>query len=622
MQKQYLEELKRKISFLSTEELIKRDLYLKDLALGNTYGPLTGYPDIDKVWLSQYDNTAIMGNIPEKRVYDVIYDNNKDYLSSTALVYYGRKISFNELFMNIEKTAQAFMSYGVKEGDIVSIIMPSTPETFYAFYALNRLGVTANMIDPRYNSEKIKHLIKDTNSRMVLVVNVSEEKIESIKDEISTKNIVSVSPTISLPLILNLGLEAKKLFSRQNKESKSGFISWQEFIANRNNEAVVDAKYNPDFPTAIVYTGGTTGPSKGAIMTTKCLNAIAYHQKSSMPLVERKSKYLNIMPPFIAFGLTCGINNPLSIGAEVDLIPNFNHHEFAQLLNKHKPNHVIGVPSFWLGLTESKYALKRDFSYLKSIIAGGCGINPEEEKRVNKFLHQHGCENMLSKGYGLTEVSSCASFTCNQSVNKLGSVGIPLVKDNFKIVDPETKEEKMYNEHGEIYITGPSIMGGYFNNDTQTKFMIENDEFNNPWVKTGDIGYIDKDGCIFIEDRIKNMIIRPDGFKVYPLTIESIILKHPGIYTCKVVGVSQPSYSIGKFPLAYIVIKDEYKNSTENIVSELNDLCLNNLPEYQIPIDFIVKDTLPYTSIGKVDTNTLENEYNSKINYSSLVRKK
>ena len=186
----------------------------------------------------------------------------------------------------------------------------------------------------------------------------------------------------------------------------------------------------------------------------------------------------------------------------------------------------------------------------------------------------------------------------------------------------ETKEEKMYNEHGEIYITGPSIMGGYFNNDTQTKLMIENDEFNNPWVKTGDIGYIDKDGCIFIEDRIKNMIIRPDWFKVYPLTIESIILKHPGIYTCKVVGVSQPSYSIGKFPLAYIVIKDEYKNSTENIVRELNELCLNNLPEYQIPIDFIVKDTLPYTSIGKVDTNTLENEYNSKINYSSLVRKK
>ena len=180
----------------------------------------------------------------------------------------------------------------------------------------------------------------------------------------------------------------------------------------------------------------------------------------------------------------------------------------------------------------------------------------------------------------------------------------------------------MYNEHGEIYITGPSIMGGYFNNDTQTKLMIENDEFNNPWVKTGDIGYIDKDGCIFIEDRIKNMIIRPDGFKVYPLTIESIILKHPAIYTCKVVGVSQPGYSIGKFPLAYIVIKDEYKNSTENIVRELNELCLNNLPEYQIPIDFIVKDTLPYTSIGKVDTNTLENEYNSKINYSSLVRKK
>lgn len=621
MQKEYLEDLKRKISSLNEEESLKRNLYLKDLALGKISGPLTGYPEIDKVWLRYYDNDAIKGNIPEKRVYDVIYDNNRKHLSDTALLYYGRKISFGEFFDNIKKAAQAFINFGIKEGDSVSIIMPSTPETFYAFYALNRLGVTANMIDPRYNEDKIKHLINDTNSKMVIVINVSEDKIENIRPYLTTKNIISVSPTLSLPLVLNLGLQAIELFKGKKDSNKSNFMTWEDFIEYRGNKPVIDAKYDPDFPAAIVYTGGTTGPSKGAIMTTKCLNAIAYHQKSSMPLVKRKDKYLNIMPPFIAFGLTCGINNPLSVGAVVDLIPNFNHQEFAQLLNKHKPKHVIGVPSFWLSLTDSKYAMDRDFSYLRSIIAGGCGINPEEEKRVNKFLTQHGCQYKLSKGYGLTEVSSCASFTSCDLNNKLGSVGIPLVKDNFKIVDPETKEEKMYGESGEIYITGPSIMGGYLNNEAQTKAMIHTDDFGTKWVETGDIGSIDKDGCIFIEDRIKNMIIRPDGFKVYPLTIENIILQHPGIYTCKVVGGSKPEYSMGKFPVAYIVIKDEYKLKTEDIIKEVNNLCLKNLPEYQVPIDFIIKDSLPYTSIGKVDTKSLESEYNQRDNNISLKRK-
>ena len=621
MDKKYLIELKKHIASLTETEKKQRDLYLKMLAEGIIEGPLTGYPSIDKQWLKYYEDEYILGNIPNKRVYDVIYENNKNHLNDIALLYYGRKITYEEFFHNIELTARSFSALNVSEGDIVSVIMPSIPETLYSFYALNRLGVTANMIDPRYNSEKMKKLINETNSKVVLVINIAEDKISEIKDDIKAKYVISVSPAESLPFGLKFVLNTKNFITKFLSDKKVKYLSWKEFIYNGQNSPFIDSKYNPEFPCAIVYTGGTTGVPKGAIMTTYGLNTIVYHQKSAMPLVKRQSRYLDIMPPFIAFGLTCGMNNPLSEGAILDLIPTFDHNKFAELIVKHKPNHVIGVPSFWISLTTSKYAKDKSFSYLSSPIAGGDGISMVNEKSVNAFLLSHGCISRLAKGYGLTEVSSCASFTCSEESNKLGSVGIPLVKDNFKVVDPISKEELRTNETGEILINTSSIMGGYLNNKEATNNIIETDEFGTNWVKTEDVGYIDSDGCLFINDRIKNVIIRPDGFKVFPIEIERWILEHPLVQNCKVVGVSQNEFASGKFPLAYIVLKPYASNNTEEVLSQIWELCFKHLPEYQIPIDFIVKSKLPLTSIGKIDVKLLQSEYEERKKYLNRALK-
>lgn len=242
-------------------------------------------------------------------------------------------------------------------------------------------------------------------------------------------------------------------------------------------------------------------------MTTLGINTIVYHQKSCMPLVRRQSRYLDIMPPFIAFGLTCGMNNPLCEGAELDLIPTFDHHKFDELILKHRPNHVIGVPSFWEDLSNSKKVKNKDLSFLQSIIAGGDGMNATSEAKVNDFLKKHNCLEPLLKGYGLTEVSSCAAFTCTRSSNKIGSVGIPLAKNNIKVVDPNTNCELKYNEQGEIYIQTSSIFGGYFNLETETPENIVIDSEGRQWIRTYDIGYVDEDGCLFIVDRMRNIII-------------------------------------------------------------------------------------------------------------------
>lgn len=567
---------------------------------------LTGYPSIDKPWLKYYNKELISGEIPQVRVYDYMFSKNREFPNDVALNYFGRKISYSSLFENIDKAAKSFKALGVNEGDIVTLCMPSLPETIYSFYALNRIGAIANLIDPRYNPEKIQKLINTAKSDILLFVDVVEAKIDIIADSICSTKIICVSPASSFPSMLKtLYLVQDRISKKHNKS----FMTWNTFIeAGANFDSDYDCRYKPDSPVAIVYTGGTTGTPKGAIMTTLGINTIVYHQKSCMPLVKRQSRYLDIMPPFIAFGLTCGMNNPLCEGAELDLIPTFNHHKFDQLILKHRPNHVIGVPSFWEDLSNSKKVKNRDLSFLQSIIAGGDGMNAASEVKVNDFLKNHNCLEPLLKGYGLTEVSSCATFTCTHSSNKIGSVGIPLAKNNIKVVDPNTNRELKYNEQGEIYIQTSSIFGGYFNLETETQENVVIDNEGKQWVRTYDIGYVDEDGCLFIVDRMRNMIIRSDGFKVFPQVIENCIMAHPAVEACKVIGIKDPAFPRGMLPKAFIVISKDKRDNSDTILNEIQDICNTHLPEYQIPVGYVSKDELPLTSIGKIDLQALEGE--------------
>lgn len=610
------------IKNLSINEQKLRDLYLRKLALGEIQGPPTGYASQDKPWLKYYTASAIKSDMPKMTIFDYLCHRNKSNGEKTALNYFGRKITYQELIKNIYITADAFKSLGVKKGDIVTISMPSTPEVVYMFYALSLLGAVSNMVDPRTSEEGIEDYVKEVDSKLLVVIDVALKKVYNIKNNTNVENIVVVSPADSLPLALNLGYRAKEFMSQFTSKSNDNFkndncILWKNFfkMGLKHNKGVDNIayigcypypSYEENRPVVIVHTGGTTGKPKGVVLSNDSINCASYQCELAGFDFKSEHNWLNIMPPFIAYGIGNGLHLPLLCGMEVIMIPQFKPEEFDKLLNKYKPNHMVGVPSHYSHLIESKKLQNADLSYIIAPTVGGDKMDEKLEKETNKFLSNHGCPYKVTKGYGLTEVNAAVAACNSNESNEIGSVGIPFPKTVIAIFDPDTEEELRYDEIGEVCITGPNTMMKYFKNEDETQKMLRVHKDGLIWVHSGDLGKMTEDGKLFIHDRIKRMIIRSDGFKVFPNLIEDVILKHPMVETCKVVGVRDLAYSQGKLPKAHIVLKESSTVDENLILEELKNLCLKELPEYTQPVDYQIEKELPLTAIGKVDYVKLE----------------
>lgn len=594
-----LEEYEKRISRLSEEEKIKRNLYLKRISSDEFYGPMTGYPSIDKPWLKYYSDEAISAPLPNVSAYELMKMNNKDNLGKCALDYYGRKISYYELLENIEKVAKSLKAHGINEGDIVSICMPNMPETIYVFYALNKIGAVANMIDLRTNAENIKEYINKNDSKILITLDGIEAKIESIKDDIVCSNVISVSPAESLPTI------KKELYKLKNKTKDSAFTSWDEFISmGKSRESAETIDNRKDKPAVIIYTGGTTGNPKGAILSNDALTSMYVQQQYANPKMEKNDTLLGIMPPFIAYGVVYGINGPLTTGMEVILIPKFNISDFPHLVVEHKPNHVIGVPSMWEELAFNYENTNVDLSFLKSAIAGGAPISTDAYERISLFLKNHSMNDNLRIGYGQTEASSSTTFMVDPKNFEPSTVGIPLVKTTIRIVKPGTDEEVGYNEEGEVVLSGPTIMNGYIDADKNSEVInIVNGEKR---LHSKDIGYIDENGMLYLSGRSKDIIFRPDGHNVFPLKIEKVLSTHKAIKDILVVGASCEETKNGFIPVAYVTLHDEYKDKADEVLKELEELNKAKLPERDGVLKFYIIDEMPLTNIGKPDRNKIE----------------
>ena len=596
MTEELLKEYKQKLSSLSKEELIERNQYLKDLRSGKIQGPLTGFASIDKPWCNYYSKEQLSEDMPKKTAYDYMFVNNVYHSKEIAINYFGNKITYDKLFKKIEMASRALYSLGVRKGDIVSICSVTTPEVIYLFYALNNIGAIANMVDPRTNDERLIEIFNKTNTKLLFSLNLVNPKIERLKNDTGIENIYTISAYDSLPYPVNIIKNKGKDIPKMDKKV---YKSFKEFM---NEASKIDKyepmKYIPDYPAAIVYTGGTTGIAKGAILSNDNFNSMAFNYATANLGLKRQQKLLDIMPPFIAYGLNNGIHLPLSIGITNIIIPKFDVNEFPDLLIKHKPNIVLGVPSHFDILTKSKKLEKEDLSFLVYPACGGDSMNESLEIKLNKFLEEHNCSARITKGFGMTELSG-AAITSSTTANKLKSAGIPFPRNLVGIFKEGTDEELKVGEIGEICITSPTMFHSYLDNIEEERKVKKVHSDGKIWVHSQDYGYVDKDGFLYVKGRIKRTIVRPDGHNNYPLEIENVINSCPGVRNSAVVDMEAKKYSNGHIPVAFIVLEEGIDE--DYFINEITNYCNTHLPNRDVACKYIFLNEIPVTKIGKVD---------------------
>lgn len=560
------------------------------------------YASQAKPWLKYYDQKFIDQTLPALSAFEYVCQRSKNHLNDTALDYYGRKFAYADLIVNVKKTAAALRGAGVKKGDIITVVSIMTPEIIALFYAADMMGATLNLVDPRYSVEGIREYIEEVDSHLLVCLNVVYERCRQAAKRTNVEKVIVLSPADSLPPVMAVGY---KLTTPDKNKYASNVIRWKQFIKGGEGQSTAAEPYDPDHACVVVHTGGTTGSPKGVMLTDDCFNGIALQFQAYPKLFHRGQKLMNIMPPFIAYGFACGIHLPLVLGFTVVIIPNLDPDKLGSLVLKHKPEHMFGVPTHYQQLASDPKLRDKDLSFIINYAAGGDSLSRGAEQTVNDFLAAHGARYPIAKGYGMTEVSSAATVAAGLD-NKPGSVGIPMVNTVVAAFEPGTDQELPIGQRGELCISGPCLMKGYYNKPEETAILLRRHPDGRVWAHTGDMGYLDEDGFVFLDSRIKRMIIRHDGFKVFPSMIENVVSRHPAVHQCSVVGCADKDHTQGRLPFVYIVLKAGITAKKKQVIRELERMCAEELPEYVQPVAYKFISSMPMTPVGKVDYRQLE----------------
>ena len=574
---------------------------------------ITGYASIDKPWQKYYSKEAITANIPELTAYQYMVSQNEDNLSTKAIMYYGKKISYKNYIDMIDETARRLYNLGVTEGEVVTVMSVANPELEMLFYALNKLGAVINLIDVRSDYKQIKkYLMEVKSSEVVVMDNFLPEFDKCMEDEDVdniVENVITLSPYNSVLFPFNVLAEKKSrkedstLYSKIDEiKKKNKYMTWNDLMSVHKYRYPRYPRYKKNMVAALVHTGGTTGVPKTVKLSNENFNAMAIQYKSLNANYNKGDTFLNGIVPFVAYGIVVTIHMPMCLGMTNIIAPILSPKEFTEFMIKYKPNHTITVPTYVEHFVHDRKADSINWKCLKNLGIGGDYFPEQSEIYVNEFLKNHGSSSIAEKGYGMTENSSTAGV-CLVGVNKTNSLGIPLPLNTYGIFERGTDKELKYGEEGEICITGPTEMLGYLDNEEEERKVIKIHSDGKKWIHSEDVGIIDEDGFLFFKGRYKRLIPH-GGFKLYPSYIEGVIMKHPDIDNCCVISIPDKVY--GASPEAHVVIKKDSVSELKKLKEELIKLCQDKLPSYSQPEDFIFEEDLPLTSVGKVDYKKVE----------------
>ena len=561
-------------------------------------------------WLKYYGNAPASLDYPHATMYQLVAQAAKRKPNNTAYVFMGKKTSYQEFMQRIEAAAKGLYKMGIRKGDRVTICMANTPQALDCFYALNRIGAVPNMIHPLSAAQEIAFYLNFSKSKAILTLDQFYYKVAEILPQLETPcKILIAKVADELPAPLSLLYPMTKGARAIKKLPKTGYTLWYKMVAAGRNQVLPtdDGKY--DDCGAILYSGGTTGTTKGIMLSNLKFNALALQTIAASGFTMEEiagMKMLSVMPVFHGFGLGIGIHTPLIAGGTCILIPQFNVNTYADVLVKQKPNLIPGVPTLFEALLRAEKLEGADLSFLRGIFSGGDSLSPELKKKVDAFLKAHGCSEQIREGYGTTECVTASCLT-PKDYARAGSIGVPFPDTFYKIVEPGTTNEVEPNIEGEICVSGPTVMMGYMDNLEETVSTLRRHYDGRIWLHTGDLGHMDQDGFVYFRQRMKRMIIT-SGYNVYPSQLENIIDGHEKVLLSCIIGVKDP-YRVQRVK-AYVVPMPGVE-PTEELKEELLNYCSKHIAKYAMPREIEFRKELPKTLVGKVAYRVLEEEANA-----------
>ena len=530
------------------------------------------------------------------------------YPNNVAFDFMGKSTTYKEMVANIEKCARSLRTIGVRQNDRVTIAMPNCPQAIYMFYAVNMIGAVANMVHPLSSEKELEFYINESESVTVVTLDQFYHKFEAIRENTCVVNIViaRIRDALSKPLrvgyMLTEGRKIKKI------PEDAPVILWDEFMRLGKacfwNYKVSRAAQDP---AAILYSGGTTGTTKGILLTNLNFNALGQQIIATNPMFRPGDKMLSAMPLFHGFGLGVCIHSMLSQGGRCILVPRFTAESYSKLITKYRCNFIAGVPTLYEALLRLPNMESADLSCLKGVFSGGDSLSVELKKKFDKFLYDHKAVIQVREGYGTTETVTACCLTPPTKF-KEGSIGIPFPDTYIKIVRPGTDEELPYGEEGEILLAGPTVMKEYIKHPEETAQTLRRHADGLTWVYTGDLGTMDEEGFIYFRGRSKRMIIS-SGYNIYPAQLENIFDANELVQMSCVIGVPDP-YRMQR-PKVFVTLKPGVEPS-EATRQAIMDYAAKHIAKYAMPKDLEFRETLPKTLVGKVAYRQLEEEEEAK----------
>ncbi len=561
-------------------------------------------------WLKYFGDMPAHLDYPKGSMYEAVRESavTKKKMNSVAYEFQGKKTNYKQFLNKIDVLGKAYKSIGIDEGDMVTVCMPNTPQGVDTFYALNRIGAVPAMIHPLSAVGEIAFYINSTQSKAVLVVDLFYEKVlEALKQVKHPVKVVVAHIKDELPFPLNMlyPLTVKKKPAPLPKDNKN-VIDWSDFISGGKKVKLSDKFPKAEDTAVILFSGGTTGTSKGIQLTNLNMNALAAQVAANAGFTMEGLRMFSVMPLFHGFGLGVGIHTALMASGTCIIIPQFTIKTYARDVKKYKPNVIVGVPTLYEALLRSE-GFDFDLSFLRGMFCGGDSLSVELKKKVDKFLKEHNATIQVREGYGTTECVTASCLTPYDTYRE-GSIGIPLSDTYYSVVDPHNDKELPYGEEGEICICGPTVMKGYLNNAEETASTLRRHEDGNLWLHTGDLGYMDEDGFVYYKQRMKRLII-VSGINVYPSQVENAIDAHPDVLLSCAVGIPDP-YKMHVVK-AFVVLRQGVEPS-DKIKEEIIENCKKNVSRYGVPREIEFRTELPKTLVGKVAYRVLEEEEAAK----------